>query len=470
MKTRLKIGFVSLGCPKNLVDTENMMSALAKSDVTITGNEKEADIVVINTCGFLDPAKKESMSTIAEFVELKKKSELKSVIVAGCMTERYLDLMKESYPEVDSFVRTGEFSKIASIVDNLVRDDSAQRRELVGEANTEQLAGHSEMNHFVKRLAMPRAYAYVKISEGCNRVCSFCIIPKLRGKHHSRSIEGVVDEIKQLVASGTQEIIFIAQDLTSYGRDLKDGTNLLELLKEVEKIEGLFWFRLMYNYPRFFTDDLIDFLASSEKFSGYLDIPFQHISDSVLKQMKRPESSLEIKNLISKLRERLPRLSLRTTLMVGFPGETESDFQELVDFVKEAGFQHMGAFPYYREPNTPSYDLENQVSEESKTQRLEKLMEVQKKVQRELLEAQLGTWTEAVVDAFAEKTRQGYLYRGRSWAQAPDVDGVTYILSPEQLEVGEVVAIELERIVGDYDFSAKILYEDQLEENLASQA
>ncbi|MDB5037966.1 MAG: Ribosomal protein methylthiotransferase RimO, partial [Bacteriovoracaceae bacterium] len=369
---RPTVGFVSLGCPKNLVDTERMMDLLSKDGAILTGEQNTADIVVINTCGFLDPAKKESMDTIGEFISLKKKKRVKGVVVTGCMTERYLGLMRETYPEVDAFLQTREFSQIVTVVQNISAGETEvlkKRSLLQGE---EQLKGHSEITDFVTRAPGRRSFAYVKIAEGCNRVCSFCIIPKLRGKLHSRTVAGVVDEVKQLVAHGTKEVIFIAQDLTSYGRDV--GTSLLDLLKEVEKVEGLEWFRLMYNYPRFFTDELISFLKTSTKFCGYLDIPFQHISDPVLEKMKRPESSAEIKTLISKLRTALPNISLRTTVMVGFPGETQEDFEALLEFVKDTNFNHLGAFTYYREEGTPSFDLEGQLSDEVKQKRYHKLM------------------------------------------------------------------------------------------------
>ena len=308
------------------------------------------------------------------------------------------------------------------------------------------------MTDFVKREELNRPYAYVKIAEGCNRTCSFCIIPKLRGKLHSRSVAGIVDEIKQLVEHGTKEVIFIAQDLTSYGRDRKDKANLVQLLKEVEKIEGLEWYRLMYNYPRFFTDELIDVLSASEKFSRYLDIPFQHISDPVLKKMRRPESSQEIRDLVEKLRVKIPGVALRTTLMVGFPGETEKDFKELLNFIKEVEFNNLGTFTYYREKDTPSFDLSDQVPEAVKQKRLDRLMRAQAKVQESLQEAFVGETVGVIIDGFAEKTKAGHLYRGRHYGQAPDIDGITYVLSPEALEVGEIYPVSLIKSVGPYDY------------------
>jgi ribosomal protein S12 methylthiotransferase len=454
---RLSIGFVSLGCPKNLVDTENMISALSEKGFSITGSESEADVIVINTCGFLEPAKQESMSTIGEFLERKKSGDLKALVVAGCMTERYLKPMQDSFPEVDAFIRTGQFSQIVPIVEELSEKERISSRwRLTGE-NDQQLQGHSEIHDFVKRMESKRPYAYVKISEGCNRTCSFCIIPKLRGKHHSRSVEGVVDEIKQLVSSGTQEIILIAQDLTSYGRDLKNGTSLLKLLESVESVSGLRWYRLLYNYPRFFDDDLIDFLASSEKFCGYLDIPFQHSSDPILKLMKRPETGAQIRELIAKLRNRLPHLSLRTTLMVGFPGESDFDFRNLLEFVRESEFDHMGAFTYFREKDTPSHDLPNQIADSLKQERLDELMTLQAKIQKKKLSRVIGERSDVMVDAFAESTKSGLLYRGRHAGQAPEIDGLTYILSPGSLEIGEIYPVEMKKVLGHYDLSAELL-------------
>ena len=447
---RYKVGFISLGCPKNLVDTESMMSALSDNSVLITGDETEADIVVINTCGFLEPAKQESMSTIEEFAEKKRAGQLSGLIVAGCMAERYLAPMRERFPEVDQFIRTGEFSKIVPAVEAIQENVRISRESLLGE-EIPQLQGHSEMKDYVSRLSLQRPYAYVKISEGCNRNCSFCIIPKLRGKHHSRRIPGIVDEIQQLVENGTQEIIFIAQDLTSYGRDFRDGTSLFRLLEEVEKIEGLYWYRLIYNYPRFFSDDLIWLLANSQKFSGYLDIPFQHISASILKAMRRPESPTEILELISKLRSRLPRLSLRTTLMLGFPGETEGDFKELCEFIREVKFDHLGAFTYYRENDTPSFTLSGHVNDDVKQERYERLMILQKEIQKKKLQDQIGLTTEVMIDGIGDRTKEGQMYRGRHWGQAPEIDSLTYVLSNQILPIGSIVPVEIQRSFGDYD-------------------
>ncbi len=450
---RLSVGFVSLGCPKNLVDTERMMSLLTTAGVSLTGDQSKADIVVINTCGFLEPAKNESLSTIDEFVIAKKKGNLKGVVVTGCMTERYLGLMSEKFPQVDAFLQTKDFSKITEVVKGIESGavESAQARSLlVGEV--EQLAGHSELPDVEMRLATKRSYAYVKIAEGCNRTCSFCIIPKLRGKLHSRSIAGIVEEVRGLAAMGTREILLIAQDLTSYGRDREDGASLLELLKSLEEIPGIDWVRLHYNYPRFFTDELIAFLKNSKKFSGYLDIPFQHISDSVLKMMRRPESSQEIRRLVGQLKSELgDRLSLRTTLMVGFPSETEKDFEELLGFVRWAEFDHMGAFKFYPEEGTPSATLPNQIEDAMKEDRYHKLMSLQKRVQKKKLLTRVGKSFLVMIDGLAEKTRQGYLYRGRHSGQAPEIDSLTYVHSADPLEVGSIIPVAVEKNIGDYD-------------------
>lgn len=456
---RSKIGFVSLGCPKNLVDTELMMSKLAQHGAVITGQTESSDFVVINTCGFLDPAKQESMDTIKEFVEKKKAREIQGVIVAGCMTERYLELMSETYPEVDAFLKTSEFSKIVETVEEIQSGRNLPRLKLVGE----QLQGHSEMSDRVSRMSSGRPYAYVKISEGCNRTCSFCIIPKLRGKHHSRSISGIREEAQSLAQDGVQELILIAQDLTSYGRDLKDGTNLLELLKSLETVKGYSWYRLMYNYPRFFTDELIGFLAQSQKFSGYIDMPFQHISDSVLKSMRRPEKSHEIRSLIQKLREKLPRLSLRTTLMVGYPGETEEDFRSLIDFVRESEFDHFGVFTFYREPDTASYDLPNQVDEGLKKERYAELMNLRRELHIKNSKKWIGSVQDCLVEALVEERAEGYIYRGRHWGQAPEIDGLTYIISDSLLKEGQICEAEIYEGIGEFDFMAESVAQEELQ-------
>lgn len=449
---RMTVGFVSLGCPKNLVDTERMMTLLSDAGVVLTGDQSAADIVVINTCGFLEPAKNESMSTIEEFIEAKKAGSLEGVVVAGCMTERYLDLMSKRFPEVDAFLQTKDFSKITEVVARIESKElkkQDKRHLLSGEIA--QLKGHSELPDHVKRSPGKRPYAYVKIAEGCNRTCSFCIIPKLRGKLHSRSIDGIVAEVRDLAGFGVREIMLIAQDLTSYGRDLSDGTSLLELVKALEQIDGIQWIRLHYNYPRFFTDELIEFLRTSKKFSRYLDIPFQHISDSVLQKMRRPESSNEIRELVRKLRFAMPDISLRTTMMVGFPGETSEDFELLLNFIKEAKFDHLGAFKYYREEGTPSHDLPDQVPEDLKDERLDALMRLQRKVQKGILKARTGETLEVMIDGFTETTKQGRLYRGRHRGQAPEIDGMTYVLANRELQIGEIIPVAIEKVIGDYD-------------------
>lgn len=471
MKSRLSIGFVSLGCPKNLVDTEAMMVALG-DEVTLTSDQNQADIVVINTCGFLEPAKLESMTSISEFAKKKKSAELQALIVAGCMTERYLQPMKDAFPEVDAFIRTGEFSKIKELVQQITAKDSSLRQELLGEGDSEeveQLKGHSEIHDYVKRLPIQRSYAYVKISEGCNRVCSFCIIPKLRGKHHSRSVEGIVDEVQQLVAHGTKELVFIAQDLTSYGRDLKNSTDLLRLLKAVDAIDAEFWYRLMYNYPRFFTDELIDHLAQSTKFTGYVDMPLQHINDEILRAMKRPESSKEIRSLVQKLQSSVPGLTLRTTMMVGFPGETEEQFEDLLNFVSEGHFDQLGAFTFFAEPGTPAFDLPGQVDEEIKQSRYRRLMEAQRLVVERKRSEWISLQEIVVIDSLAERSRQGLVYRARSRAQCPEIDGLTYVLSDRNLAAGDVVEVEFQKPIGDYDLLA-VDVESQVEDAELNQA
>lgn len=451
---RSKVGFVSLGCPKNFVDTESMIQAVSSKNLIVTGNQEEADIVVVNTCGFLEPAKLESMETISEFVDRKKAGKLKAVIVAGCMTERYLEPMREAFPDVDAFIRTGEFSRLGEIAEALDKGQEALRLNLMGEVP--QLKGHSEMTDYVKRMPGMRPFAYVKISEGCNRTCSFCIIPKLRGRHHSRSVSGIVDEIQQLVSQGVKEVVFIAQDLTSYGRDLPEKKGLLGLLQEVEQIEGLEWYRLMYNYPKFFSDELIAHLASSKKFSRYIDMPLQHSSDAVLKAMRRPESSQEIRELVAKLRSQIPGLFLRTTLMVGFPGETESDFEDLLSFVKEAEFDHLGAFTFFPEQGTPSAELANQIPQEVKEERYDRLMRLQQKIQEKKLEQLQTQDLEIRVDAFNGQTKLKFQYLGRHRGQAPEIDGVTYIESKLPLDIGSVVSGRVKKLVAPYDLLVEV--------------
>ncbi len=435
-----KIGVVSLGCPKNLVDSEVMLGLLQKDGYELTPNEDEADVMIVNTCAFVEDAKKESIDAILDLAHKKKKGSIQKLVVTGCLAQRYQKELEHELPEVDHFLGTGEFQHIA---------------EVLG-ATTELPVAKSMVNdpEFVYDYATPRLMvlpehtAYVKIAEGCSRTCSFCIIPKLRGPGRSRSIESIVKEVERLAESGALEINLIAQDLTAYGVDLKDGTNLEKLLRELVKIPGPRWIRLLYSYPMFFSDSLIELISENEKICSYLDIPLQHIDSKLLATMRRYVNEDEIRGLLRKLRNRIPGLTLRTTLIVGFPGETEEQFQKLLRFVEETEFDRLGAFAYSQEEGTPAGEMPNQLDTVVKQSRLDHLMRLQQPISQKRNESYLGKTMEILVDRKLEEKGE-FQYVGRTEGQALDIDGSVF-LKAKKLKVGSMVKAKIEG-ASEYD-------------------
>ena len=405
--------FISLGCPKNTVDSERMLGKLAQDGYTLQPHASGADVVVINTCGFIEPARQESLAVIREMLALKKAGKIGSVVVAGCMAERQREVLLELVPEVDQIVGVFGREEIAQVVDRAVAHVDEQR-SLFRPAPVRALEDTARLR------ITPRHFAYLKISEGCDRLCTYCAIPKMRGKHITKPIEEVIREAKELVADGVRELIVVAQDTTYYGFDLYGRTRLAELLRELNGVEGLEWIRVLYAYPEHFTDDVIDALSTSSKIIPYLDMPLQHINDRVLKRMLRRVDRAETETLLKKLRAELPDLALRTTFIVGFPGETEREYEELKEFVATTKFERLGVFPYSLEPGTPAEKLDGHIPEAVKAARVAGIMEVQQKVAFGWAQSQVGREHPVVIDGLDPEFANHF--RGRTYADSPDID------------------------------------------------
>jgi ribosomal protein S12 methylthiotransferase len=440
-----KVSMVSLGCPKNLVDAEVMLGCLPSDEYEITTNEREADIIIVNTCSFIKEAKQESIDTILDLADRKHDARCSLLVVTGCLPQRYQEELGAELPEVDIFIGTGEYPRIAEILAEK-RDTPGQLR-YVGDPNF-------VFDPDLPRLNSSPAYtAYLKIAEGCSNCCSYCVIPSLRGALRSRPFAQVLKEARELVAGGVKEINLIAQDITAYGKDLAENTTLEVLLAELVKIDGLQWIRLLYVYPDGITDELIRLIRDEEKICKYIDIPLQHISDPVLKRMGRRGGETEIRRLIGRLRSAVPDLAIRTSLIVGFPGESDDDYQRLVQFVEEARFDRLGVFCYSREEGTPAAEMEEQITERVKRQRYKKLMKVQARVSFKQNRRLIGTVEQVLVEGYSDET--DLLLKGRSSRQAPDIDGLVYITAGTA-NVGDIVPVRVTDS-SDYDIIGEIV-------------
>jgi ribosomal protein S12 methylthiotransferase len=443
-----KFNIVSLGCARNLVDSEVMAGLLQRSDYEIVQEPADADIVLVNTCGFIGPAKEESIETILEVARLKETGKLRKLIVAGCLSQRYPDELAKELPEVDLFIGTGE---VPRIVDILGEEAARPRRQYVG------VPSYIYDHLTPRRRSTPSYTAFVKVSEGCDHKCAFCIIPQLRGPHRSRSIESVVEETAMLGQKGVKEINLIAQDLTAYGRDRKDGTTLHRLLNELAEVDGIEWIRLLYAYPNYLDPPLLEVIRRSEKICKYFDIPLQHVSRSVLQRMRRGKSGSEVRQAVDKLRGAIPDLTLRTSLIVGFPGETERDFAELLDFVEEVQFERLGVFKYSEEEGTAAARLTDRVSEEEKERRWQEVMDLQSSISRKKNETLIGTIQRVMIDGVDRDSAQ---MSGRTQAHAPEVDGVVWLGNdgPEPVNLpGDMVNIRIIDAL-DYDLIGEKLH------------
>jgi ribosomal protein S12 methylthiotransferase len=444
--------FVSLGCPKNLVDSERMLGKLAQDGYALTPDADGADVVVVNTCGFIEPARQESLSVIREMLALKEQGRVGAVVVAGCLAERKKDDLLQEVPGVDHIVGVFGREDIAQVVGKSLTSpkgkrgaDSHEQRSLFRPAPVRSLEDTARLR------ITPRHYAYLKISEGCDRLCTFCAIPGMRGKHVTKPIEEVLREAKELVADGVRELILVAQDTTYYGLDLYGRVRLAELLRELDELEGLEWIRLLYAYPMYVTDELIETIAGATKIVPYLDMPLQHINDRCLKRMQRRVNRAATEELVGRLRRGIPGLAMRTTFIVGFPGETEDEFEELVDFVKESCFERVGVFPYSYEPDTPATRLDGHLTEDVKQQRRDRLMEAQQEVAFLWSGEQVGRELDVIIDGPDPEVPGQSL--GRSYADAPDIDGLVRVKG-KRLHAGDIVRVKVTGADG-YDLAAR---------------
>ena len=440
-----KVSMVSLGCPKNLVDAEVMLGVLSKQEYEITTDEKEADVIIVNTCSFIKEAKQESIDAILDLAERKHDGRCHTLIVSGCLPQRYQEELARELPEVDIFIGTGDYPRIAEILAEKTGIDTQLR--YVGDPDYIYDETLPRLN------SSPAWYSYLKIGEGCSNCCSYCIIPQLRGAYRSRPLEALVAEAELLAGRGVKELNIISQDITRYGSDLDDGSTLETLIRRLVKIDGIRWIRLLYAYPDGITDGLIALIRDEPKVCNYLDIPIQHISDPVLKQMKRRSSGQQIRDLVVKLRSEIPDIALRTSLIVGFPGETVDDFNELMQFVEQTQFDRLGVFCYSREEGTPAAAMTEQVSERIKRERYRKLMRAQARLSFRRNRALIGKTEQVIVEGYSEETE--LLLKGRSARQAPDIDGQVYITAG-QANVGDIVMLRITDS-SDYDLIGEII-------------
>ncbi|MCB1197984.1 MAG: 30S ribosomal protein S12 methylthiotransferase RimO [Deltaproteobacteria bacterium] len=447
MKAKKKIGMISLGCPKNLVDSEVMLGMVAQeNDLEITGNQDDADIMIVNTCAFIEDSKKESIDTILEVAQLKEDGKLQKLIVAGCLAQRYKAKLERELPEVDHFIGTGEFQHITKFL------KASQGLPL---AKSQVAKPEYVYDYATPRIStLPPHTAYVKIAEGCSRTCSFCIIPRLRGPNRSRSIESIVKEAQHLAQHGAKEISLIAQDLTAYGLERDDDANLVKLLRALVEIEGLVWIRLMYNYPMYFSDELVELIAHEPKICSYLDIPLQHIDADLLKSMDRKVDEQETYVLLKKLRDKIPGLILRTGMIVGFPGETRAQFEKLKDFITDIEFDRLGVFTYSQEEGTKAATMPDQINEEIKHARKEELMLLQQEISSRRNKSWIGKELDVLIDHSFQHEGQN-VHVGRFEGQALDIDGNVQIFH-QNLPIGEFVKAKIINAT-EYDLIAEVL-------------
>lgn len=442
---KIQTAIVSLGCAKNLVDSELMLGKLRERGFETVAGTEDADVIIVNTCAFIEEAREEAINTILELAELKKSGKRRLLVVAGCLAQRYSEEIKAELPEVDAIVGINSVDEIADVVEKAWGDAPGKVEEAVSDNY-----GVSYMNG-PRVLSTPAGSAYLKIAEGCDNRCSFCAIPLIRGRMRSRSPEDIVSEAKELAAGGVREVNIIAQDTTKYGKDLFGEPRLSMLLKELDKIEGLELIRLLYLYPDEIDDELIDTIASSKKIAHYIDLPLQHISDALLKKMNRRGDSAQVKNVISKLKAKMPDCIIRTTFIVGFPGETDEDFEELRSFVGDYDFDRIGVFKYSPEEGTPAAKMTGQVPEKVKQERYDILYSVAQSISHLKNINRISQTVRVITEGVSE---DGIFYYGRSYAEAPDSDGKIFFTSEEPLEEGDIVEVEL-LIAEDYDMTGK---------------
>ena len=433
----MKILFISLGCDKNLVDSEVMLGMLTSKGYEITDDENEADVVVVNTCCFIGDAKEESIHNILEMAELRKAGDIKALIVTGCLAQRYKEEVQTEIPEVDAIIGTTAIDAIVETLEDVLAGqghnhiEDINRTPVYDKARIVTTGGH---------------YAYLKIAEGCDKRCSYCIIPKVRGNYRSIPMESLLAEARKLVEFGAKELILVAQETTLYGKDLYGEKSLPRLLHELCKIDGLYWIRILYCYPEEITDELIETIRTEEKVCHYLDIPIQHASDNILKRMGRRTNQAELRDMIARLRERIPDICLRTTLITGFPGETQEDHEELMAFVDEMEFDRLGVFTYSAEEDTPAAEFEDQIEEEIKKDRQAEIMELQQEIAFEKAENAVGRTVLAMIEG---RLPDENAYAARTYMDAPNVDGLVFVQTSRELMTGDFVKV---KITGSYEY------------------
>lgn len=433
----MNVGFVSLGCSKNLVDTEMLIGMFKNEKYKIVNNPKEAEIIVVNTCGFIESAKEEAINTILEMAEYKHKK-CKFLIVMGCLVERYKDDLVKALPEVDLFIKYSEYATIWQQIEKVIAGSSKADNKL----------------DFMDRvITTGENFAYLRIAEGCSNKCTYCAIPYIRGAFESRKMEDILEEAQKLAESGIKEVIVIAQDTTKYGIDIYGEPKLAELLQKLCKIQGFKWIRFLYAYPETITDELIKVVKENDKICKYFDIPIQHISDSVLKRMNRKSNGKSIRDVIAKIRKEIPNVILRTTVIVGFPGETQQDFNQLYDFVQETKFDRLGAFTYSKEEGTPAARLPEQIHPMTKKARYNKIMKVQQIISNEQLQSCIGKTFEVLIES---KSFDGKWYVARSCMDVPDIDGVIYVKACDEDLQDKFVNVKITE-VRDYDLVGELV-------------
>ena len=438
----IKVGFVSLGCPKNLINTEVMLAKLVDHGMELVAEDIDADVVVINTCAFIESAKNEAIENILDVAWLKKNRDLKGIVVTGCLPQRYKEEFLKELPEVNCIIGTGSLDDICEAVEVAYKGGIYSSFKDVNEVS---LGGE-------RVITTPDYFAYVQIAEGCDNRCTYCVIPDIRGKFRSRKMTDILDEVENLAEMGIKEICLVAQDTTRYGEDLYGTYALDSLISSISEIEGIEWIRILYCYPDRITDGLIEEFKNNDKLVKYIDMPIQHINDDILKRMNRRDTTESIKNVIAKLRKEVPDIVLRSTVIVGFPGETEKQFNELRSFLKETKFERLGAFEYSREEGTPAYDMPNQVSANTKKKRGEAIMSDQNRIHNEFNASFVNKTIKVICEGYDPVSE---CFFGRSYADAPDIDGKVYFTSPKRIKDGEFVQVTITEVL-DYDLLGKL--------------
>lgn len=447
-----KIAFISLGCDKNTVDSEIMIQLLAEKGYEIVKEDDQAEVIVVNTCGFIQDAKEESINTLIEMGQYKESGKLKALVATGCLAERYADQIFEELPEVDAVVGTGSYEKIVDVVEELIHGGRGIRAQ--------EDAGQRDLGYRKRVLTTPGYYGYVKIAEGCDNRCTYCVIPKLRGPFRSRKEEDILREVRDMAEEGVKELMIVAQDITKYGKDLDGVSRLPELLKKIAQVDGIHWIRLLYCYPEDITPELIQVIAEEPKIVHYVDMPIQHCSDGVLKRMGRHHTKQQLLDVIQALRKAVPDIALRTTLITGFPGETEEDFQEMREFIQKVRFDRLGVFAYSQEEDTPAARMPDQIPEEEKERRKDILMELQQRISSEKSQEMVGESLEVIIEGQipGEEEEEGAkVYSARTYRDAPDIDGFLFLSSSQEYLSGDFVQAQ---VVGAYEYDLMGVDED----------